>query len=251
MPSLAGSSPDYRGAVRDRARPPRGDRAGDPSTPAPATWSSSPARATRPPRRSATAPRPSTTERWRGCSPSSADRHATERPCWSATVIAVMIAGAVATLVSLLGTRFLIAFFRTPRQGASRSSARRTAAPSTTAQAGHADDGRARHRRRRLHRLDRRPHPQRLAFSDQAMIVLGRHPGDGLHGLPRRLHQGPQGSQPRHLLEAEELHHAADRASDRLVAGGDDRHLRDDLVRRAGDPNSRCRPVVVGDLAPG
>ena len=75
-------------------------------------------------------------------------------------MIAVMIAGAVATLVSLLGTRFLIVFFRTawtgpadPRQGGPRPRA-------PHAQAGHADDGRAGDRRRRVHRLDRRPHPQ-------------------------------------------------------------------------------------------
>ena len=46
-----------------------------------------------------------------------ARRRRTHRPTWSPNVIAVMIAGAVSTIVSLFGTRYLIAFFRTRGRG--------------------------------------------------------------------------------------------------------------------------------------
>ena len=104
---------------------------------------------------------------WRArCSPSSTRTDAGQE----SIVIAVMIAGAVATLVSLLGTRFLIVFFRT-RGRASRSSARRTTARSTTC------TSRARRRWAGWRSSSppssagSSPTSASIAFSDQAMIV--------------------------------------------------------------------------------
>ena len=87
-----------------------------------------------------------------------------------------------------------------------------------------------------------------LPFSDQATDRVGRHPRHGRDGLPRRLHQGPQAPQPRHLLEAEELRDDAAELRDRLVAGRRHRHLRDDLAHPRRLPRlatSRRGRVVI------
>ena len=93
-----------------------------------------------------------------------------------------------------------------PRQGGPRARAPHV-------QAGHADDGRHRHPRRRVHRLGGGAHAPRAALLRPGDDRLGRDPGDGADGLPRRLHQGAQAPQPGDLLEAEELHHDAASAS--------------------------------------
>ena len=128
-----------------------------------------------------------------------------------------------------------------PRQGGPRARA-------PHGQAGHADDGRHRHRRRGVHRLARRPRPPRAAVLRPGADRVGRRPGDGLHGLPRRLHQGPQAPQPRHLLEAEELRHDADELRHRLVARRVDRDLDDDLADPRRLPRLGAADGRVGDL---
>ena len=157
-------------------------------------------------------------------------------------MIAVMVAGAISMIVSLFGTRYLITFFRNrgqgpadPRQGGPRSRA-------PPAQAGDADDGWSGDRRLRLLRLDGRPLPARSGLLQPGGHRLGRHPRAVGHGLPRRLHQGQQGAQPRHLLEEEELHHPGHLDGHRLVARGCHGDQQDHLVHPATTgPVGTCR----------
>ena len=162
-------------------------------------------------------------------------------------MIAVMIAGAVATLVSLFVTRFLIVFFRTRGHGQPIL--------------GKEDHGPEHHmvkqgtptmggiaivvaafvgwvgRPRAQHRVLRPGHDR-----------VGRYPRHVVHGLPRRLDQGPQAPQPRHLLEAEELRHDADELRPRVVAGRHHGHRRIDLARPRRRPGLRGAACCLGHL---
>ena len=163
------------------------------------------------------------------------DRAVARRAAGGAGVIAIMLSGATAMLVSLFGTRWLIAFFRTRGQGQPIL--------------GKEDHGPDHHMHKQgtptmggiaivvaaLVGLARRAHPAGARVLRPDDDRVGRRAVHGGDGVPRRLHQGPQAPQPRHLLEAEELSDDARQPRLRLVARGRHRHLRDDL----GDPRRR------------
>ena len=242
MPRLRGYPSDYRDERCDRARPQERHRRRAADGPAGATSCSSPARVTRP-------PRPSVDRR-------AAVRRPRRRPraARGHAVIAVMIAGATAMIVALFGTRVPDHVLPRAVARASRSSARRTTDPSTTwpsrarppwaaspSSSPRSSAGSMAHLRRGL------------VFSTPGDDHVVRHPGHVVHGLPRRLHQGHQGPQPRHLLEAQELDHARPRTADRLVAGrpapASARRSRSHAPRRPGGrctgPCGWCGPALI------
>ena len=145
-----------------------------------------------------------------------------------ASVIAIMLAGASSMLVSLFGTRYLIVFFRQRGQGQpilgkeDHGPEHHMLKQGTPTMGGIAIVGAA------FDRLAGRPPPPRPRLLRPDDDRVGRRAVHGADGVPRRLHQGPQAPQPRHLLEAEELHHDAGQHRDGLVARRRHRHLRDD-----------------------
>ena len=173
-------------------------------------------------------PRTDPGHRWTSWSTSTTGRDRDARLLEETGVIAIMLSGATAMIVSLFGTRWLIAFFRTRGQGQPIL--------------GKEDHGPDHH----MHKQGTptmggiaivvsalagwlvahiRPGPRVLRPDDDR---LGRRAVHGADGVPRRLHQGPQASQPRHLLEAEEL-------------PDDDRQPRLRLVARRRQPASPRR----------
>ena len=148
-PIVAGVAAGDAAKVDRRARPPGRHRPRRRPRPGPATSSWSPARATRPPRPSATRCCPSTTVE--------VARRASSRPVGAAgptpsrghgaDVIGLLLAAGTALLVRPRRHPVPHRLAARPRRSASRST--RTCPSGHTDQGGHADDGRHRHRRRR------------------------------------------------------------------------------------------------------